>query len=101
LYSREAYGALSQKVSKIQKNYCIHSSLPKNAKSRFGFLGPLGVNLIFNANSTRVRLDSVILNLMMNHECNRPSLLPFVKSINDSTNTNDTTRVKTCTYLMK
>jgi hypothetical protein len=45
LYSCEAYGqgALSQKVSKNPKIYCIHSILPKNAKSRFGFLGPLGV----------------------------------------------------------
>jgi hypothetical protein len=39
-------GALSNKVSKNQKIYCIHNSLPKNAKSRFGFLGPLGVNCI-------------------------------------------------------
>jgi hypothetical protein len=38
-------GASSQKVSKNPKNYSIHSSLPKNAKSRFGFLGPLGVKL--------------------------------------------------------
>jgi hypothetical protein len=37
---------LSQKVSKNPKIYCIHSSLPKNAKSRFGFLGPLGVKLL-------------------------------------------------------
>jgi hypothetical protein len=36
-------GASSQKVSKNPKIYCIHSSLPKNAKSHFGFLGPLGV----------------------------------------------------------
>jgi hypothetical protein len=33
-----------QKVSKDQKIYCIHNSLSKNAKSPFGFLGPLGVN---------------------------------------------------------
>jgi hypothetical protein len=31
-----------QKVSKNPKNYCIYSSLPKNAKSCFGFLGTLG-----------------------------------------------------------
>jgi hypothetical protein len=39
-------GASSQKVSKNQKNYYIHNSLPKNKKSHFGFLGPLGVNKI-------------------------------------------------------
>jgi hypothetical protein len=33
-----------QKVSKIPKIECIHSRLPKNAKSHFGRLGPLGVN---------------------------------------------------------
>jgi hypothetical protein len=38
-------GASSKKVSKTPKNYCIHSSVPKNAKSRFGFLGPLGVKM--------------------------------------------------------
>jgi hypothetical protein len=32
-----------QKVSKIPKIECIHSRLPKNAKSHFGGLGPLGV----------------------------------------------------------
>jgi hypothetical protein len=37
-------GASSQKVSKNPKIYLIHNSLPKNDKSRFGFLGPLGVN---------------------------------------------------------
>jgi hypothetical protein len=36
-----------QKVSKNPKIYCIHSSLPKNTKSRFGSLGPLGVNIFF------------------------------------------------------
>jgi hypothetical protein len=34
---------LPQKVSKIQKIEYIHSRLPKNAKSHFGRLGPLGV----------------------------------------------------------
>jgi hypothetical protein len=33
-----------QKVSKISKIECIHSGLPKNVKSLFGCLGPLGVN---------------------------------------------------------
>jgi hypothetical protein len=33
-----------QKVSKNPKLYCTHSNLPKNGKSRFGCLGPLGVN---------------------------------------------------------
>jgi hypothetical protein len=33
-----------QKVSKIPKIECIHSGLPKNAKSHFGCLGRLGVN---------------------------------------------------------
>jgi hypothetical protein len=33
-----------QKVSKITKIECIHSGLPRNAKSHFGCLGPLGVN---------------------------------------------------------
>jgi hypothetical protein len=33
-----------QKVSKNKKIHCIHNSLPKNAKIRFGFLGPLGIN---------------------------------------------------------
>jgi hypothetical protein len=33
-----------QKVSKIPKIECIHNRLPKNAKSHFGRLGPLGVN---------------------------------------------------------
>jgi hypothetical protein len=32
-----------QKVSKNLQIYCIHSSLPKNAKNRFGSLGPLEV----------------------------------------------------------
>jgi hypothetical protein len=32
-----------QKVPKVPKIEWIHSSLPKNAKSRFGSLGPLGV----------------------------------------------------------
>jgi hypothetical protein len=36
-------GASSQKVSKNPKIYYIHSSLPKNAKNCFGFLGLLGV----------------------------------------------------------
>jgi hypothetical protein len=31
------------KSFKNPKIYCIYSSLPKNAKNRFGFLGPLGV----------------------------------------------------------
>jgi hypothetical protein len=34
----------SQKVSKNLKIECIHSSLPRNAKSRFGSLSPLGIN---------------------------------------------------------
>jgi hypothetical protein len=33
-----------QKVSKFPKIECIYSRLPKNAKSHFGRLGPLGVN---------------------------------------------------------
>jgi hypothetical protein len=36
-----------QKVSKNPKFYCIHKYLPKNSKSRFDFLGPLGVNSIW------------------------------------------------------
>jgi hypothetical protein len=36
-----------QKVSKIPKIECIHSGLPKTAKSHFGRLGPLGVNTHF------------------------------------------------------
>jgi hypothetical protein len=36
-----------QKVSKITKIECIHSRLPKNTKSHFGRLGPLGVKMIF------------------------------------------------------
>jgi hypothetical protein len=32
-----------QKVSKIPKIECIHNRLPKNAKSHFDHLGPLGV----------------------------------------------------------
>jgi hypothetical protein len=36
-----------QKVSKIE---CIHSRLPKNAKSHFGRLGPLGVKQILGDN---------------------------------------------------
>jgi serine/threonine protein kinase len=32
-----------QKVSKIPKIECIHSSLPRNAKCHFGCLGTLGV----------------------------------------------------------
>jgi hypothetical protein len=35
-----------QKVSKFPKIECIHSRVPKNAKSHFGCLGPLGVNII-------------------------------------------------------
>jgi hypothetical protein len=35
-----------QKVTKNPKIYCIHSSLPKNAKSCSSFLGPLGVNMV-------------------------------------------------------
>jgi hypothetical protein len=37
---------LPQKVSKNPKIYCIHSSLPKNANSHFGFLRILVVNEI-------------------------------------------------------
>jgi hypothetical protein len=33
-----------QKVSKNPKIECIYNGLPKNAKSHFGCLGPLGVN---------------------------------------------------------
>jgi hypothetical protein len=33
-----------QKVSKIPKIECIYSRLPKNTKSHFGHLGPLGDN---------------------------------------------------------
>jgi hypothetical protein len=36
---------LPQEVSKIPKIECIHSNLPENTKSRFGFLGPLGVKV--------------------------------------------------------
>jgi hypothetical protein len=35
--------ASSQKNPKNPKIYCIYSSLPKNAKSHFGYLSPLGV----------------------------------------------------------
>jgi hypothetical protein len=38
-------GASSQKVSKNPKIYCIHRSLPKNAKSHFSFLGALGIKM--------------------------------------------------------
>jgi hypothetical protein len=34
----------AKKVSKIPKIECIHSGLPKTAKSHFGRLGPLGIN---------------------------------------------------------
>jgi hypothetical protein len=34
-----------QKVSKFPKIECIHIRLPKNAKSHFGHLGPLGVKV--------------------------------------------------------
>ena len=37
---------LPQKVSKNQKIYCIHSSLPKNAKNCFGFLRILRVDTL-------------------------------------------------------
>jgi hypothetical protein len=37
---------LLQKVSENPKIYCIHNSLPKNAKNRFGYLGPLGVKRV-------------------------------------------------------
>jgi hypothetical protein len=45
--SLESYHSylLPQKVSKNLQIYCIHSSLPKNAKSRCGFLRTLGDNL--------------------------------------------------------
>jgi hypothetical protein len=53
----------AKKVSKIQKIECIHSGLPKIAKSHFGCLGPLGVkkyNWIFlkNPNTTNVAHNS-------------------------------------------
>jgi hypothetical protein len=35
-----------QKVSKIPKIECIHSSLPRNEKSRFGSLRTLGVKIM-------------------------------------------------------
>jgi hypothetical protein len=43
--SLESYHPYLQekKVSKIPKIECIHSGLPKTAKSHFGRLGPLGV----------------------------------------------------------
>jgi hypothetical protein len=37
-----------QKVSKNPKIHCIHSSLPKNAESHFGSLGPLGIKFVFD-----------------------------------------------------
>jgi hypothetical protein len=33
-----------QKVSKNPQTYCVHNTLLKSAKSRFGYLCPLGVN---------------------------------------------------------
>jgi hypothetical protein len=36
----------AKKVSKIPKIECIHSGLPKTAKSHFGHLGPLGVKIM-------------------------------------------------------
>jgi hypothetical protein len=36
----------AKKVSNIPKIECIHSGLPKTAKSHFGRLGPLGFNTI-------------------------------------------------------
>jgi hypothetical protein len=59
--SLESYNSYlpPQKVSKNPKIYCIHSGLPKNARSRFGSLGHLGVNasIIIGAQATR-RLQS-------------------------------------------
>jgi hypothetical protein len=37
-----------QKVSKNPKIYYIHSIVPKNAKSSFGSLGPLGIKILPN-----------------------------------------------------
>jgi hypothetical protein len=44
--SLESYNPylLPQKVSKNPKICCIYNSVPINAKSRFGCLGPLGIN---------------------------------------------------------
>jgi hypothetical protein len=39
---------LPQKVSKNPKIYCIHSSLPKDAKTHFGYQCSLGVNQILD-----------------------------------------------------
>jgi hypothetical protein len=41
-----------QKVSKNEKIHCIHNSLRKNAKSRIGSLGPLGVKIPNVANGS-------------------------------------------------
>ena len=44
--SLEIYSSISTttKVSKFPKIECIHSGLPRNAKSHFGYLVPLGAN---------------------------------------------------------
>jgi hypothetical protein len=58
---------LLKKVSKIPKIECIHSLLPKNAKSHFGCLGPLGVNLDFYYSyqgRTKLKLDAFTSSLM-------------------------------------
>jgi hypothetical protein len=49
-----------QKLSKNPKIYCIHSSLPKDAKSHFGSLGPLGVNIFQN--------HSLLFHNLMDHD---------------------------------
>jgi hypothetical protein len=53
-----------KKVSKIPKIVYIHNRLPKNAKSHFGRLGPLGVN---NTYSLRPKLlDCFYWNININ-----------------------------------
>jgi hypothetical protein len=42
--SLESYHPYLQ-PQKIPKIYCIHSTLPKNAKSHFGSLGPLRIKI--------------------------------------------------------
>jgi hypothetical protein len=38
--------SIASKSFKNPQNYCVHSNLPKNAKSHFGSLGPLEVNVL-------------------------------------------------------
>jgi hypothetical protein len=61
--SLESYHSYQQakKVSKIPKIECIHSGLPKTAKSHFGCLDPLGVKWVLSLFSRGIQRTKICI----------------------------------------